>query len=764
MKYVRDLRCDAKALTVLHFIQSITLIFDGLNSSNLVWASYTLLQTQYLLFQEKAIYSLNLFESFVGFTFRPLSTNILTDNVPIQITIGELKKIKCIKSIISSIMAFMPCLFSKLNQLLNEMLQESFEADKYSVAVVSYCLISDRPPIARVLYESSTKVIQHQSMSYIETKSNDLQTLFKFMETACSIITHFNEVKSFQETHITFGNYVSELPMDIDVALLAKLPPDKDMSTKLNDLQSDFEKYYDQLIHFSESSILQFLNRLNCTNLDALSFIQLTRALNEFNSFVKCNALKDWILVTARDFLTKYSSASIISIKNAVLNDSWIPTQTDSQFISLVQTLPSSTQHTKNETENTGFNFNNEYKEKALGAFASSSAMTTVRVIHSLICLSMELDTKTCLNLLVQVSIYFVSCLMNIFLNPIQIFIDNNNNSGIINLGNTPSSTNYILNPVLILLFESKFSNSVKYMFSLLGETISASNEKNSLPRSINANISLALSNSGLNFQSSQSSASSILAGSNEAQLMQMVTATEGLDLLLWYLNGIRENVLERAQAENSSFQSLNERMKMFYDYVVDIVIPGFRKNISACVMKNNGFLHLKNLKYQITSSKWDIAELTIEYHTPIIQNAKKSLEKLDKILMSLQLKRSVMNEIYAGTWSYLTQVLISAFASIRSCNGLGRSLMAADTKKIREVFLSIAKIDVDISIILEYINAFFYKVNEFSNWIDTVPGRFKQQHIVALVKTGLSINLSSNDSKNLLSKIDTKYAYAARL
>lgn len=783
LQYVRDLRRDAKALTVLHFVRCITLIFDALNSSNLVWASYTLLQIQYLLYKERAIYSLELYESFTGFTFTPLPKSILTENIPIQITVGELKKVKCIKNMISDIISFPPVLMSKMDRQLTTYLSSNgsqFEISQYSVIVVSYCLIHDRPPIARVLFENATKHIRQQSVAYFETKSNDMQTLFRFMESACSIIENFNNFIKFHQDHQSFGSIVSELPIDIEVVLLEKLPPDKDMHEKVKGIEGDFIGYYSQLINVAESNVLQFLSRLKCSTLDALSFIQLVRALKEFNSFVKCNSLKDWISITTDEFLKNYSSVSTSSVRKAVTTDSWVPTQTDEGFIKLVQTMPS--RQIKNVDSKSGdsksgengcdefcFNFNNSFRDKAFNAFASSSAITTVRVIHSLICLSMELDSDTCLNLIIQVSIYFVTCLMNIFSSPQQIFVESSTNENL-----------YVLNTNFVQFLQQDFSNAVNQMLRLLIESINSiksnSANKNQINTSSSSSI-FALKESSSSFLSSLSLSQSAFQpfssnqpNSSEAQLMQMVTATDGLDLLLWYLNGIRNNVIKRTRINKKDVvfhrntnNYLNERLNFFYKYVVDIVIPGFRKNISAIVMKNSGFLQIKNLKHQLQSSSWNVDEVTFEFH-PFVSLAKKALERVDQTLMNLQLKRNVMNEIYFGTWSYFAQELISAFAAVKSCNGFGRSLMAADTKKIGEIFQNVAKIEPNTTLVLEYVNAFFFQVSEFSKWIDTVPGRFKQKHIVALVKTGLNVKLSSSDSKSLLSKIDSKYAALMRV
>lgn len=782
LKYVRDLRRDTKSLTVLHFIRCITLIFDALNSSNLVWASYTLLQIQYLLYKEKSIYSLQLFDSFIGFTFTPLPTNVLSNNIPIQITIGELKKVKCIKNMISDIISFSPVLMSKMDrQLISDLSSNGspFENSKYSVIVVSYCLINDHPPIAKVLFDKSTKIIRQQSIAYFETKSNDLQTLFRFMENACSIIENFSHFIQFHNNHQTFGSIVSELPIDIDVALLEKLPPDKDMIEKVKGIENDFNTYFTQLSNVAESNVLQFLSRLKIATLDALSFIQLVRALKEFNSFVKCSGLNDWISITTDSFLKNYSSVSTTSVKKAVASDSWVPTQTEDGFIQLVQTMPNrpnkaSKQDESNEKEQNDksilknqndtdndiectFNFNNSYKDKAFSAFASSSAITTVRVVHSLICLSMELDSDTCLNLIVQVSIYFVTCVMSIFSNPQHIFIENNNSN---------NDNEMMLNPNFILFLVPEFSNAVNQMLRLLNDCTNISKNANSKSKDSSSNslFSLSQSFSQLVFQPSSSN----LPNSNEAQLMQMVTATDGLELLLWYLNGIRDNIIKRSKTKKgtlsrSNTQYLAERVNLFYKYVVDIVIPGFMKNMSAIVMKNSGFLQIKNLKHQLQSSTWDLDEVTIEYH-PFVSLAKKAFDRLDQTLMNLQLKRSIMNDIYIGTWAYLSQELISAFANVRNCNSFGRTLMAADTKKIGELFQSVSKIEANTSLVLEYVNAFFFQVNEFSKWIERAPGRFKQKHIVALVKTGLNIKLSSTDSKALLAKIESRYAASLRV
>ena len=143
---------------------------------------------------------------------------------------------------------------------------------------------------------------------------------------------------------------------------------------------------------------------------------------------------------------------------------------------------------------------------------------------------------------------------------------------------------------------------------------------------------------------------------------------------------------------------------------------------------------------------------------------AKKQYDAFDRVIKNLQLKRTVLKEIWKSVWNFTTYELISAFASVKNYNSFGRSLMAADARMIASYFAIVSETDADTALVLEYVNAYFYQVNEFSKWIDSIPYKFKQKHIGNLVRSGLNTKLSSNESKALLSKIETKYAAVMRL
>ena len=692
---IRDLRRDTKALTVLHFIRYLTTIYDMINSSNFVLAAYTLIQAQYLLAKEKTVYSTDLFDSFVGLTVKPIPTCI--SPVPINITIGELKKAKCIKNVVSDISSFIPRLSKKMEKELAEISKsntEEIDIAKYDSIVISYSLITEEIPIAKIIFSFFSKLIRDQSVAYSETNSNDLHTLFRFMENSCSFITKYKQFIEFHEAHKTFGSMINDLPLDVDMSLLEKLPSEKIMQNKVTQLESAFESYYSQLVHFAESNVLQFLSRINCSNLDALSFIRLTRALKEFNSFIQCNGLSDWIKITAADFMSKYSTASNSSIKQAVLSDTWVPTPTDNDFLSLIKTMPS--------TEESVFNF-----KKDFDSYASASAITTVRVIHSLICLSLELDAITCFNLIIQVCIYYVACIMNLFSNSASIMDSND------------------LNHKYWYLFEPSFTESLRKLFKLL--TLGSNN---ALPEQK-------------------------ISERSEAQLMQMLAAADGLELIYWYLESIRENILKRATG------ACQEKAIKFFTNLNDVILPNFKRNFSVLFVK--GVMQMSNLKYQISSANWSLNEVTIEYHQFVIM-AKKQYDAFDRVIKNLQLKRTVLKEIWKSVWNFTTYELISAFASVKNYNSFGRSLMAADARMIASYFAIVSETDADTALVLEYVNAYFYQVNEFSKWIDSIPYKFKQKHVGNLVRSGLNTKLSSNESKALLSKIETKYAAVMRL
>ena len=80
---------------------------------------------------------------------------------------------------------------------------------------------------------------------------------------------------------------------------------------------------------------------------------------------------------------------------------------------------------------------------------------------------------------------------------------------------------------------------------------------------------------------------------------------------------------------------------------------------------------------------------------------------------------------------------------------------MVADTKTIVNIFLQISKVEIDTSLVFDFVNAFFYKPDEFSKWIDKVGDKYKPSFITNLIKTGLSSKISSKDSKELFAKAE---------
>ena len=688
LTHIRDLRRDAKVLTVLHFVQSLSMIHEALNAENLIWSAYTMVYANQMLEKDDDLYSLDLYQNFIGLNFSKLPTCI--SPVPIELTLKQLKMTSCVQDMIREIQGFRPILTKKINTRL-ELCAKDFSADVYSVLVISYCLITVEPPIAKVIFDYFAGQIRQQSVEYFETQSNDMQTLFKFMDSSCGILSSFKQILEFHAGHERFGALVSELPIDIDVLLLEKLPSDRDAAERMEKITKDFRTYYGQLTHVAESNVLQFLSRLNCTNLDALSFIQLTRELKSFNEVLQCGGLADWITIAATEFLSKYSVVSTNSVRTAVQSDAWVPVYIASDFVSSVCTVPS---------EESVFETDPDFNPA--NSCASSSVVATVKILHSLVCLSLELDSNACFNLIVQVSVYYLACILNEFCSPI------------------PFVENTILNRKLRRLFDPEFTQACKSMFKLV-------QFYNSLPE-----------------QKPPESRS-------ETQLMQMTTATDGLKLIRWYLSGIRAHMEKRVSGPQA------ERVSLFFTSVYEKLLPNISKNLTSASAKQ--FLSLQKLKLQLMASNWSVDEVQFEYHREQVQTANKAFQVLAKELVTLQLSQSVCVDIWTGAWRHVCRTLISAFGSVRACNANGRSLMVGDTRAIANLFGRVSKVEADTTRILEFVNAFFYKPMEFAQWIDTAVLKFKPVHISNLVRTGLNCKLTTKDSRELLARIEAAAA-----
>jgi hypothetical protein len=680
---IRDLRRDAKALTVLHFGHSLRSIYEVLNGPDLVWSAHTLIHAREFLANDSAVYDLGLLHNFVGIQFEALSEIQLP--VPINLTVGELKRLSCVRDVLSEIEVYAKVYVQRIDARLID-LAHGFNQEEYALLVISYCVVCPEPPMARVLFEHFSMSIREQSLGYFETKSNDLPTLFRFMETGYTLLTSFKSFFEFHTTHDSISSIIDEVLRVVDLSLLEKLRGDQVLFGRVGKLVSGFEQYYGQLTHVVESNVLQFLSRLNCINLDPLSFIKLTRALHTFHELLNCVGIAEWINLTAQDFFTRYASVAMASVRSAVAADSWVPLPVDLEFVQFVCTLPLS-----ESVFETAVDFD------PCKMYASSSVVTLVRIIHSLVCLSLELDSEVCFTLVIHVSAYFVLLLLNAFCSPVPL----------IESGRLHQRFHRFFDPIFVQALE-QFLKFIPPGNSLLDQKPPGSRM--------------------------------------EAILMEMITATDGFALLRWYLQGIRRAIDLRAPP------SLTGYLSSFFTSILTILLPQARINLSA--INGRHFISLKKLKLELVASNWVVTELRIEHHD-FTQSAGAAFQRLDKALATIQAPHAVSADIWAGAWLHVRAVLISAFGSVRLCNAFGRSLMTGDTRAVSTSFTRYAKREVDPGPILEFINAFFYSPAEFSTWIECAIPRYKAAYVANLVRTGLSGKLSQKDSKDLLAKID---------
>ena len=681
--HIRDLRRDRLNLIALHFIKSMLLIDENLHSRQFIIAAHNYRCTKTMLDNEATIYNDSLFREFDSIVFPEFDIDVSEDEN--TLTIGELKKLTCIQEILESIEAFPSTLGSSLAKEI-ESVSETFNEEKYAESIIAFCLITDSPPISKIIVDKYTSLLHDRAVAYFEALSDDLDTLFRFMDTNCALLTRFKAFTKFHHDHPEFTDIVKFIPTDIHIPIFD--------TSKINDIiktiENSFSDSYEHFCRTAESNVLQFLSRLNCMSLDALSFIRLSRGLREFSSILSCTGLKDWLTITSTEYLQRYTNVCISSCKSSVFNESWAPVTVERDLIKHIQTKPSDEQI---------FEFDEDVDPTK--RYTSSSSIQTVRIIHSLVCLAQELDANECFSLIIQVSLSYFVTLFNNFCAPNPIILVN-------------ESGQVRVNPKLARNVGHEFVDNVRIILRIL-KHLSLSEQKP--------------------------------IESSEAQLMQMIVGTEGLNLICWYLRGIRKYMVNYKLQE-----ATHDKIVLAFNTLFNDLLPNVRPTLCAICAKN--FLSLKQLKYQIIAQNWNVPEIVIECHN-YCSIAKKSFEQLNKTLNSFQLAADTIKDIWKGSWIRVTNVLIRAFGSVRTCNSNGRSLMLGDTRAIAASFSNVSKCESDTTKIMEFVNAFFFTPQEYSKWLDKVITLYKPSYLINLTKTGLSCKISPKESKELVAKIE---------
>jgi len=671
-----------KNLVTLHFIRVMLLAEQAISSKNLVESALAYSIISQFLQDPSQEYNSSILRNLQIFNIPEFPSLSHIDSLP---RIGELLDLKCLRAVFDHISSFPDSFIDLLNQEISDIALH-FSSSRYSELLLSYCIISENPPVSKVILDFYTNKLHSDSIGYFESLCNDLETLFKFMETNLELLAHFRNFISYHEAHQTLTSVLMLFSPELQHNSLVNCDT---IRNRLSSIQNSYSSAFDRFCHAAESSVIQFLSRINLTSLDALSFIKLSRSLKEFSSLLCSNGISEWIGIAFNDYLSKNSSVSISSSRALVSNDSWTPNPIDIDFIHHVQNFPRNSQN---------FCFISEDQVDPQKLFVPSSSMTIVRILHALICLAIESKSSTCIHTIINViSIYFLSIVSN-FSFPFLLIATNDDN--------IPFISSKILRK-LDFPFYLALNSLLKYI-----GTVSLPEQKP--------------------------------IESSESQLMQMITATEGLNLIKWYLKGIKGIIVAISKPEHC---------EIIYTLFFDSLFPLVRVNLCSICSKN--FLSLRTIKYQLISSDWNIEELRIEYH-PFLSSIKKTFESLDKVLLSFQIQKHTMIEIWKGSWKRVSKVLISAFGAIRSCNGNGRSLMLGDTRAIASFFTSVSKIETDTSLIMEFINAFFFKPPELLKWAELSTKKIKPNYISNLIKTGLASKLSPKDIKEILTRFDS--------
>lgn len=676
--HIRNLKRYSKINQVVHFCKCLLLIDELLHSRQFINASYNYECINNILKNDELCYNPDIYEKFYAISFPDFQEDAYGDSNPV--TIGELKKLECTQEILDSIQQFPSTLESILSKELQE-ISETFDEVKYSEVIASYLFISDSPPIAKSLVNIYTSLLHDRAYAYFEASSNDIDTLFRFMETNCSLLKKFQTFTQFHTENPHISDIIDKIAPDY---VIPKIDGER-FDKILESIASGFHDNFKQFCTAAESSVLQFLSRINVKSLDALSFIKLARGLKEFITILSCGGIEDWLQMTSTEYMQRYTGACINSARSSIMADSWVPVPIDSEFLQHIKTVP---------CDENVFDFPTD--EDPTKRYTCSSAIQTVRIMHSLVCLSVELNKKECAILIVNVAATYIAGIINTFCSPFPMLVMQDGQVS--------------FSPKLTRKFDAQFVKNLKLMLKSLGHV--------SLPdqRQIE---------------------------SPESHLMQMIVGTEGLKLISWYVKGLKDYLME---AEN-------EKVPKFYEIAIGQILKQCRPNISAFCARV--YFPLKQLKYQIIACDWCVNEITIEYHG-FISILKKSLDNLSKTLSSFQLPRDVSDDIWRGTWMRICNLLIHAFGSVRTCNSNGRSLMIGDTRAAATIFTSLTKVtDIGYVQVMDYINAFFFSPTEFANWLEGATQRYKQSYLINLIRTGLSCKLTQKDIKDFIAKLE---------
>lgn len=573
---------------------------------------------------------------------------------------------------------------SFMNKLENELINigNNFEEVKYAEIVISYCLISKEPIIADILVNLFIDRANDRAAQYNDAVSGDIQTFFNFLEANGEHIKSFMLFIEFHEKYTGISPLLELIRPVYNIDESINCEMYDAIVVKVGVSIKQNLKIFRQKI---ETNIVECLSKINISSLDSLSYIKLLDELKSFGRIIQSEKVREKIDSLNIDFLKKYTVGAVGAIKTSIENDNWVPKSLETSYMDHILMTPDSNKEI--------FSFESDYTCNSV----SASSQTAIRIIHALVCLSTELDPIKCNALVMKVVSAYIIYTITVFSLPIPLFT---NGSRKIHLK-------------IASTFSRDFANGIENLAQFLDGYYTSDSKR--------------IENSGI-------------------QMMQMVCATDSIDLLRWYINGMKKQMT--AVTNNEQVESLN----LFFDLLNNIIFPGVRVNFASLCSRQ--FLKLSNLKNQILSSDWNIRELNIEHHQ-FVNLAKKDFESMEKLLSSISLTTEGMKDIWLGAWMRTTKVMLNGFGNIKSCNNDGRSLMIGDTRAIASIFTSISGIVVDTSDILEYINAYFYKQSDFLIWAETAINKYKHSHIISLAKTGLSAKLSTKDIRDTVSKIE---------
>jgi len=225
--------------------------------------------------------------------------------------------------------------------------------------------------------------------------------------------------------------------------------------------------------------------------------------------------------------------------------------------------------------------------------------------------------------------------------------------------------------------------------------------------------------------------------------LFQICIASDDMKALAWYMKSIRP-IIEESLPEGSL-----GGLKRFFSNVVSVYLNHFTR--FTIPFYGPSLIDLQDFENQLKSVKWTLTEPPSDPHS-FTKSWTAAAEAFSKLLPTVKLNPEYNEEAWISIWNFSMFTLINGLSNTTKCTAEGRTAMLSDFRNISHDFSSLTqrKIQFDSTWISEFIQAFFFNIDDFRNWAQNNCKRYTMGHLLSIVETGLSDGIKRQDKRDL--------------